>query len=883
MGRSELARLRATLEDSLAQSGLSKTQLVARSGLSRTTVYHALQPVSPAPSASTVAALAHALGLPKGDLLDRLRRAAGEASSDVQERGDRGEGPGQSIVAWNPHDLEVHRAIGEQHADAGAQNLMALPSYVRREHDAVLDDLVAAVGAGHSRMAVLVGSSSTGKSRACWEAVQPLAAAGWRLWHPIAPTHAQALQEGLSAVRPCTVLWLNETHNYVGGALGEGVAAALRELLRDVARSPVLVLGTMWEERWREILHDPPSGEADLHAQRRALLDGVSVRVPDRFGGSALRALRAQAALDVRLAEALERAPQGQVAQYLGGGPALEERYATAPALERALLDAAIDACRLGHGPWLPRPLLENAVALYLLEQEAQDAAPVMVTDALDALCRPVRGGRGPLSRVQHSAVGAEVGLEGYRLADYLEQRGRRSRASMAAPAGLWEVLLKHGEPASLLSVSNAADARGFSRLSVALCCAAVRGGIAGARSSAAQLLRANERWKELALWCQEGAAAGDGEATAHLVSALAYTGRADEALVWCERAANHGQHDVLNDMGWILGQIGRREEALCMFERAAAAGCASAGQMVALTLESSGRIDEALELYRARSAQGSVHDALAAARLMEYQGRWEEARDLLLAHNQDAGSDDSTLILAALLRQISQQSGWLEQFTKSIDADFALSNAHVMATLYAWADHPEEARVWTARAAEAGDASSMASLAQHHEADGDHEEAGRWYRRAIEAGHGPSRARLARLLDQQGDTAAALTLYRQAARARDATVLARLSELITAVEGQSAAFDWLVAHADAAMDTAGDSQPRTVVLKLLQEAGHHDRALEWLHDVAQADDDSAWLDVPDVLYRAGRADDAERMRRYGWEPDGSISTPWTVSQLTST
>ncbi|GAA2746759.1 hypothetical protein GCM10010440_39870 [Kitasatospora cinereorecta] len=37
-------------------------------------------------------------------------------------------------------------------------------------------------------MLVLVGSSSTSKTRACWQAVQPLATAGWRLWHPYDPT-----------------------------------------------------------------------------------------------------------------------------------------------------------------------------------------------------------------------------------------------------------------------------------------------------------------------------------------------------------------------------------------------------------------------------------------------------------------------------------------------------------------------------------------------------------------------------------------------------------------------------------------------------------------------------------------------------------------------
>jgi len=41
-------------------------------------------------------------------------------------------------------------------------------------------------------MAVLVGCSSTGKIRACWEVVH-LLPQGWRLWHPFDPTRPEAV------------------------------------------------------------------------------------------------------------------------------------------------------------------------------------------------------------------------------------------------------------------------------------------------------------------------------------------------------------------------------------------------------------------------------------------------------------------------------------------------------------------------------------------------------------------------------------------------------------------------------------------------------------------------------------------------------------------
>ncbi|MBT2232285.1 hypothetical protein [Nonomuraea sp. NEAU-A123] len=98
-------------------------------------------------------------------------------------------------------------------------------------------------------LAVLVGGSSTGKTRACWEAVQRLRDSGWRLWHPIDPNRPNAAAEVLSEIGPRTVVWLNESQFYLApDSLGERVVAGLRELLRYPGRAPVLVLGPLWPE-----------------------------------------------------------------------------------------------------------------------------------------------------------------------------------------------------------------------------------------------------------------------------------------------------------------------------------------------------------------------------------------------------------------------------------------------------------------------------------------------------------------------------------------------------------------------------------------------------------------------------------------------------------
>jgi hypothetical protein len=241
------------------------------------------------------------------------------------------------IAECSPFDLEVHRSIQ-------ADDHVSLPAYISRPHDDVLHELVDLAIEGRSGMAVLVGGSSTGKTRACWEALQRLPAE-WRLWHPINPGRPEAAREELALIEPHTVVWLNESHHYLltpRSALGEQVAAGLRDLLRQIGRSPVLVLGTLWPEYWHILSQFPIDGIADQHAQARALLTGRVVSVPDTFT-SADMSLALDSG-DPRLHEAVKFGRDRQVIQYLAGGPALLERYEHAPTTARTLLDVAIDA-----------------------------------------------------------------------------------------------------------------------------------------------------------------------------------------------------------------------------------------------------------------------------------------------------------------------------------------------------------------------------------------------------------------------------------------------------------------------------------------------------------------------------------------------------------
>ena len=281
--------------------------------------------------------------------------------------------------------------------------LPVLPPYVPREHDEVLGRVVREAAGGRSRIAVLVGGSSTGKTRACWEVLALLRAQDppWQLWHPIDPSRPEAALRELAGIGPRTVVWLNEAQFYLDvadGGLGERVAAGLRALLRDPGRAPVLMLATVWPEYW-DALTARPSGGDDRHAQARELLAGHDITVPAAFTPAQMGQLAA--ATDARMVLAARAAPDGEVIQFLAGAPELLARYRNAPPAVAALIDTAMDARRLCAGIGLPQALLERAAPGDLTEAEWDALDEDWLEQALAYTAVPCKGARGPLTRIR--------------------------------------------------------------------------------------------------------------------------------------------------------------------------------------------------------------------------------------------------------------------------------------------------------------------------------------------------------------------------------------------------------------------------------------------------------------------------------------------------
>lgn len=103
-----------------------------------------------------------------------------------------------------------------------------------------------------------------------------------------------------------------------------------------------------------------------------------------------------------------------------------------------------MDIRRLGYGIALPHALLEFAAPCYLTDMQWDALGKDWLEQALAYVGKPCRGSRGPLTRIRRRP--GQPGLEQpqYRLADYLEQIGRRRRHREIIPVQLWQTLVDH-------------------------------------------------------------------------------------------------------------------------------------------------------------------------------------------------------------------------------------------------------------------------------------------------------------------------------------------------------------------------------------------------------------------------------------------------------
>ncbi|MFE2759714.1 hypothetical protein, partial [Streptomyces halstedii] len=521
---------------------------------SRDTIHRILTRASVPPKQADVVAITTVLA----------RRAVREAPDltervcDLWGRARRAQGVGRPVSDFEGDErllldggLGIHPALD---TDGARDRPDVLPAYIRREHDArlgtVIDDarlgtVVDGTRKRRSGIAVLVGGSSTGKTRALWEAVRGLPD-GWRLWHPLSPTAPEALLAALPDVAPYTVVWLNEAQHYLGpDPLGEQVAACLWELLHDPLRAPVLVLGTLWPKHWDDLTRRT---DLDPHAVARGLLSEHKIDVPDAFTPADMAALAANSA-DPRLKAAAEHADDAHVTQYLAGVPYLMERYHAARGATLALIHAAMDARRLGAGLHIPHDWLADAAPGYLTDTEYHTLGADWLAQALDYAAARCNGIPGILTSINpsdtrnqrtrrpgHSPQGPH-----YMLTDYLDQHGRYERAGIIPPVDFWQAAAHHAHPTDLAELGQAAWNSGLYRDSAQLHKkATTHGNTHTAKILVQQLHTLHPTDHRPAQWAATHTSLDNPGDIVRLLGVLRETGADEQAAALAERAAAH-------------------------------------------------------------------------------------------------------------------------------------------------------------------------------------------------------------------------------------------------------------------------------------------------------------------------------------------------------
>ncbi|MGA5041985.1 helix-turn-helix domain-containing protein [Streptomyces capoamus] len=781
-----LTELRKKLSDGLAERGLNQTELARRAGRGRTTVSEAFRPDGPVPSARTVAALARALRLPVEELLALQRDAVGDG-------GGGRPGLGRLIGQWEPHVLEVHPAGPGRLVDGSVvPGTRALPGYVRRDHDRVLAEVVRDAAAGRSRMVVLVGTSSTGKTRACWEAVQPLAERGWRLWHPSDPIRAEAALEDLRHVQPRTVVWLNEAQHYLGDrAAGERIAAAVRDLLLSAERGPVLVLATLWPKYSRQYTALPAPGGEDPHSRVRELLSGRILNIPESFDAPALAAARALAEDGDRLlADALTRAHiDGRITQDLAGAPELLNRYQHATPTAKALLEATMDARRLGVGLHLPQTFLTDAAVDYLSQSDYDELTVDWAEAAFAELAEPVHGKQAPLRRTTPrpprrpptpSAAAAPLVPQPsgpvYRLADYLEQHGRTTRRALCPPASFWHAAHTHlTHPDDLDNLAEAAANRHRLQWAHHLRRRAADHGSANALYDLALAReKAGDRAGAEGLF-RKAADHGSANALHHLALGREKAGDRAGADVLALQALDCGRADALHRLAGMRERAGDREGAECLYRKAAdhdrvTALCGLGGMR-----ERAGDWEGAESLYRQAADHGGAAALDRLAVLREWAGDREGAEALA---QQAVDHGYPALLSLVMLREESGDREGAEALARQAVDHSILSPLFSLAETREDAGDQEGANDLYQQAADRGNGYAMHSLALSRELAGDLKGAEDLYWQAFDHGDPDGLHSLMLMRVKTGDREGAEDLARQALEHGNPDVVYLLAQL---------------------------------------------------------------------------------------------------------
>ncbi|MET7584991.1 tetratricopeptide repeat protein, partial [Streptomyces microflavus] len=458
---------------------------------------------------------------------------------------------------WDALTAGAHRARPDDSGDA-------VPPYIPRDQDQLIRARLrhAAETGG---LVLVVGDSTAGKTRACFEALRT-ELPEYRVAAPTAGPDLVTVVEVIDRTATRCAVWLDDLESYLGaGGLEPG-------LLAEFGRLRIPVLATMRHQQF-DIFTTPGDTERAGTEHTRSALTGArvlrqldAVEIDRLWSTGELQ--RAGEADDDRIADALTHHGPYGLAEYLAAGPALLQEWhrATRPGghpRAAALIAAAVDLTRTGLTPPYTLRLLTEAHEPYLTAA----GGPLLRPESLDtALAWATRRRHGATSMLVPTQD-----LDAWGVFDYLTDH-----TDTLIPDTTWHTALQNTTNADELTIIG---------------------------------IHAHEAAPGIAETSYRRAIeAGSVYAVFNLGILLAEAGRGEEAEGFYRQAAEAGHTDARFALALVLHQAGRGQEAEGFYRRAAEAGHTGAMGGLALLLAETGRGQAAMRFYRGAVEAGDVH-----------------------------------------------------------------------------------------------------------------------------------------------------------------------------------------------------------------------------------------------------------------------------------
>ncbi|MGW5931375.1 tetratricopeptide repeat protein [Streptomyces anulatus] len=733
---------------------------------------------------------------------------------------------------WDALAAGAHRARPDDSGDA-------VPPYVPRDQDPLIRTRLTRA-ADEGGLVLVVGDSTAGKTRACFEALRA-ELPEYRVVAPAGGADLMAAVEVIDRTRTRCVVWLDDLESYLGP---EGLEPGL---LAELVRLRIPVLATMRHQQFEIFAAPESTSEMGTEHARVATVGARVLRQLDTVEldrvWSTGELERAGEAEDDRIADALAHHGPYGIAEYLAAGPALFQEWhrAARPGghpRAAALIAAAVDLARTGLRPPYPLDLLADVHEPYLAIAGGPVLRPESLGTALKWATRRRHGVTSMLVPTQDPSA--------WNVFDYLADHTETPVLDTT-----WHAAFQHTADTDELAIMGFHAHRVAPVFAEKFYRPAAEAGRADVMNNLAVLLAAVGRFEEAERFQRRAAAAGDSDAVFNLAVLLSRTARSDEAEAAYRQAADAGHTSAMFNLGVLLGDTARSAEAEAVYRRAAEAGHTDAMNNLAFLMETAGRQDEAECLFRRAADAGHLDAMNNLGVLLAGAGRPDEAE---AAYRQaiDFRNVNAMNNLGNLLARTGRPDEAEAAYRQAVDSGLADAMAH-LGILLEDDERPAEAEVAYRQAAAAGHTGAMNNLGFLMEDEGRPAEAEATYRQAADAGHAGAMHNLGNLLVRAGRPDEAEAAYR---RATDAGHTESLNNLGNLLAGTGRLPEAVAVYRRAA--DAGHTSAMNNLGTLLASAGRPDEAERLLRRAADAGHINAMNNLCKLLASVGRLNEAE-------------------------